>query len=265
MKIQPTVFLFAVLGTAFLAAHGRTQAAPIPGLFNTGVDASGAVLPAGVSDPHYLLTGTLSGAFVTAPHNAWTSPPSGSAWITPLPGPQTAPTGDYFYTLTFDLSGFDPATASITGSLSSDNIPTILLNGSNTDFVDPYVNQYQSLASFSITNGFLPGTNVLQFHVVNAPGQGGNPTGLLIANLSGTANRSGEGCPNPSIRMSEVEVCWPSVSNAVYQVDYRSELTTNGWLPLFTNLIGNGGPLCIYDKITAGQAQRFYRVDCQAQ
>lgn len=70
------------------------------------------------------------------------------------------------------------------------------------------------------------------------------------------------GCPPATIRLSEVEICWPSHSNKLYQVDFRSELTTNMWLPLFTNIVGNGDTMCVYDKIQAGQPQRFYRLLC---
>ena len=36
---------------------GEVFAEPIPGLFDTGVDAGGAVLPAGSSEVHYSMTG----------------------------------------------------------------------------------------------------------------------------------------------------------------------------------------------------------------
>lgn len=70
------------------------------------------------------------------------------------------------------------------------------------------------------------------------------------------------GCPPARIRLSEVEVCWPSESNQLYQVDYRSSVTTNAWIPLFTNILGNGMTNCVYDKIDRGQPQRFYRIVC---
>jgi hypothetical protein len=255
-----TVTSLVLAAFTFFAPLDDVQAATITGLFNTGVDGTGTVLPNGTADPHYSLTGPLSGAVVTARFidgaNQWVVPPAGSAWIGPLPSSQSAPTGHYVYTLRFDLTGFDPATAIITGDLAADNTPLIFLNGTDTGFSHP--NQYVTLESFAITNGFLPGTNFLEFRVSNNPSGGQNPTGLLIANLSGTV----QDCPRSSIRTSEVEICWPSRSNAVYRVDYRSELTTNSWIPLFTNIVGNGETLCVYDKITVGQPYRFYRVNC---
>ena len=63
-----------------------------------------------------------------------------------------------------------------------------------------------------------------------------------------------------SIRVSEVEICWLSLSDKTYEVEYRSSLTTNTWTPLFTNIAGNGATICVDDKIVAGQPQRLYRV-----
>ena len=68
-------------------------------------------------------------------------------------------------------------------------------------------------------------------------------------------------CPQSAIRVSEVEVCWPSVSNALYRVDYRLAFPTNPWLP-FTNVVGNGDVMCVSDRSVRGQPQRFYRVVC---
>lgn len=69
-------------------------------------------------------------------------------------------------------------------------------------------------------------------------------------------------CPAASIRVSEVEICWPSASNNVYQVEYRSELTTNTWIPLFTNVVAAGEETCVTDAVARGTPHRFYRVVC---
>lgn len=66
--------------------------------------------------------------------------------------------------------------------------------------------------------------------------------------------------PAASIRVSEAEICWASVSNTIYQVEYRSSLTTNIWVPLFTNLVGSGEEMSVFDKIPRGSPHRFYRV-----
>jgi hypothetical protein len=54
------------------------------------------------------------------------------------------------------------------------------------------ISYYIGFSTFSISNGFLPGVNTLDFSVFNGPngnsnGPPGNPTGLRVE-LSGTAN-----------------------------------------------------------------------------
>jgi hypothetical protein len=68
------------------------------------------------------------------------------------------------------------------------------------------------------------------------------------------------GAPLMSIRISEVEVCWTSVTNATYRVEYRSDLTTNTWVTLTNCVAGADSETCIYDKVLRGMPQRFYRV-----
>ena len=66
--------------------------------------------------------------------------------------------------------------------------------------------------------------------------------------------------PRLSIRVSQVELCWETAINSWYQLQYRSTLTTNQWLPLTLWLPGSGYQFCTNDAILAGQAQRFYQV-----
>jgi hypothetical protein len=63
-----------------------------------------------------------------------------------------------------------------------------------------------------------------------------------------------------SIRVSEVEICWPSVTNTLYRVEYRSEVTGPEWLPLYTDLPGTGERMCVTDRPPPNQPQRYYRV-----
>jgi len=63
-----------------------------------------------------------------------------------------------------------------------------------------------------------------------------------------------------AIRVSEVEVCWETITNKIYQVQYRSELTTNAWAPLGAARQGTGAGDCIRDTSPTGEPQRFYRV-----
>jgi hypothetical protein len=74
----------------------------------------------------------------------------------------------------------------------------------------------------------------------------GNPTAREIVNTTSSTALSAEFVapfvqvtqftfePPPllTIRSSQVEVCWNSISNLTYQVQYRSDLTTNLWTSL---------------------------------
>lgn len=56
------------------------------------------------------------------------------------------------------------------------------------------------------------------------------------------------------IRVSQVEVCWNSETNVIYGLEYRSELTSNSWLPLGTNCYtGDGSIKCVYDSVPFGE------------
>jgi hypothetical protein len=66
--------------------------------------------------------------------------------------------------------------------------------------------------------------------------------------------------PLVSIRTSQVEVCWNSKTNVTYQVQYRSDLTTNLWTSLGGCIRSTNSTSCIADPIVVGQPQRFYRV-----
>jgi len=64
-----------------------------------------------------------------------------------------------------------------------------------------------------------------------------------------------------SIRLSQVEICWPSLAESAYKVEYRSELTTNHWADLLpTNIVATGSETCVFDDVPRGSPQRYYRV-----
>lgn len=170
-----------------------TRADSIPGLFNTGVNSDNTRLPSGVLEQHYILTGMSSTAYVSQGiPGIWAEPATDAMWIAPSNGETDVPQGEYAYKLTFDLSGFDPATATISGAWASDNGSTIYLNGMSTQFnIGP--GAYRFLTGFTIVGGFLPNINTLEFHVTNSLYYdplyhgGGNPSGLLVQSLSGSA------------------------------------------------------------------------------
>lgn len=136
---------------------------------------------------------------VKSPAVPWTK--SGN-WITfnnpdqawPMGAGSGSLPGLYWYITAFDLAGFDPSTAMITGSWASDNSGALYINNfviSNgtvqlNDDISHFVgnnNGFGALAPFEITSGFLPGFNLLTFLVQNDPygdEPGTNPTGLLV-------------------------------------------------------------------------------------
>jgi hypothetical protein len=63
-----------------------------------------------------------------------------------------------------------------------------------------------------------------------------------------------------SIRVSAVDICWPSATNRNYQVQYTSSLSsTNPWVNLGTPVAGNGSTSCVSDPVVPGE-NRSYRV-----
>ncbi len=203
--------IYGLLGLGLCAEGG---ADPVPGLFNTGVDDNGDVLVGGSEDPHWDLSVSADTAhpgpqtFVlyddVYPIPPWLANGPDSKWIAPKPSqsPGNA-AGDYRYRIRFDLGGLEPSTAVITGRWTSDNQGTdVLLNGVSTGVTSD--GNFGGLGNpFTISSGFVDGTNSLEF-VVNNGGSGNNPTGVRIE-LSGTAEpESPPGTP-PSIAKEPVD------------------------------------------------------------
>ncbi len=106
----------------------------------------------------------------------------------------------------------------------------------------------------------------------------GPPYSITLSNLAGGSDTLGcqaiDRCGNasstnlsisvgtaPSIRCSQVEICWDSSSNQLYNVQYRSDLTGNAWTDVFpTNVVAIGSRTCMWDEILPGMPQRHYRV-----
>lgn len=181
------------------------RATPI-GVYNTGVNGSGGLLPDGAVDPHYQLISSADPAFpgpnaVVVQSNAYPIPPwvangPNSNWI----GPRTDAAvgnlpGTYIYRTTFDLTGFSPSTAEITGIWTTDNNGLdIVLNGVTLGYTAPYgafTDFDATHYAFTINSGFVSGINTLDFVVNNGqvgPGDNTpNPTGLRVE-LSGEAD-----------------------------------------------------------------------------
>ena len=190
--------------TGFLGAASPVYALPITTLFNTGVDNTGTPLPHNtIGDPHYTLTsvpGGVSAILIITSAGGFPIPPyigddALSRWIGPdNDGDLNGPVGTYIYRTTFDLTGLDPGTASITGGWTSDNNGlNIRINGINLGFATAF-NQFQlGFSPFSVTSNFVAGLNTLDFLVNN----GGGPTALRVE-ATGTADPLSAKVPEPA-------------------------------------------------------------------
>jgi hypothetical protein len=88
--------------------------------------------------------------------------------------------------LQFDLTGYDPASASLSGVWGADNFGNVLFNGAtpggsgNFSLVGINPANFNVGHNFSITSGFVSGVNRLDFVVTD----GGNPGGLNVNSLT---------------------------------------------------------------------------------
>jgi hypothetical protein len=166
------------------------QAVAIAGLFNTGVDGSGALLGGGVDDPHYaIISQPVPGTpdfTLPAINGSWSPNDAVSRWIGPdqYPGGNNGDPGTYVYRTTFTLPGsVDLLSVMLGGQWAADNNGSdILINGVSTGQTAP---AFFVPGAFSVTSGFLAGLNTLDFVVVNLTGTP-NPTGLRVTGLAGT-------------------------------------------------------------------------------
>ncbi len=149
-----------------------------------------------------------------------------------LPGPGNTRQFDYVFPFTTPFL-YDPSAGNLVLDLQ------IVANGSAVTFDtvlsgDPAIRRVFSFGSSTATTGNIQASHVTQFTFESPP---------LV-----------------TIRASQVEVCWNSISNLTYQVQYRSDLTTNLWTSLGGCIRSTNSTTCINDPVVVSQPQRFYRV-----
>ncbi|MEK8048886.1 PEP-CTERM sorting domain-containing protein [Ideonella sp. DXS22W] len=180
-----------------LAAAGPVLAAR-PGPYNTGVDNAGAPLASYAVDPHYqIVSPSVFGpgyAFHDADGAPLGGPPAGawltdglagaSSWITPsaalyITDAPDGSTDRITYRTTFDLSAYSAPAWQIVGRWAADDGGVaIRLNGmALSGFTVPDATGWQA---FTITQGILPGVNVLEFDTLSTQ----SPTGLRVEMLT---------------------------------------------------------------------------------
>jgi hypothetical protein len=190
--------VFLLLASAFLiSADAPSRADVIPNLFSTGMADATTQLPDGAVDPHYTLVQVPPGA-ASGPNTyvvdstkpplstgEWLANDAMSKWIAPQADQSTFSDdtgGNYVYRTTFDLTGFDPATAQIIGQWTVDNLGIdILLNGISTGNTYTDGVAFRMFKQFKLNSGFKMGVNALDFVVYNStipPGQ--EPSGLRV-------------------------------------------------------------------------------------
>jgi hypothetical protein len=222
MKLLKSIQRFALLAScaAILGGAEAANAELIPSLFSTGVDNNGVPLPDGqigagaIGDPHYSLASVPPGGTtridVFTFLGQWVARDAISTWIAPNSvttsgQPQDGPVGDYDYRTTFNLAGFNPATASITGKWAADNYGfDILINGQSTGNTTQTTtsDSFVLLHDFSISSNFGAGINTLDFLVRNSNGPGPNATGLRVEILDATADPTSTPEPSSLIMLS---------------------------------------------------------------
>jgi len=184
--------LHALIVFSLLNVPSRGDTLPV---FGTGVDGSNNLLPGGINDPHYTVSGPgTSDNFIPAvvyssPNGfpQWVPDDAHSGWIGWVDNAFPDHYGTYNYRTTFDLTGHDPSTAVLTGQWAADQFGSILLNGHSTGVSVPDGNWNSAvdpnLTSFTINSGFVSGINTLDFIVSMPDGF----DGLRVRNLVVTA------------------------------------------------------------------------------
>lgn len=174
---------------------------------NTGVGAAGE----GLVDPNWKIFGTgaayeTAGSpdgfpFAVLAMTGWMDNNGTSQWISPTPtyvAGDNDPEGGWPFSTTFDLTGFDPATAAISGRWLTDNQGyNIYINGVPTGQTTG-LDAFQTWSSFTLTSGFQSGINTLQFFVNNIDSGDGGPVGLRVEFQSATADELVQPIPEPA-------------------------------------------------------------------
>lgn len=188
----------AALAASLCSIPAVAATSPIAGLVSTGAN-----LLTGMTDLNYTFAkGVIGTATGTGEHGVvadmskfpapnWIANTPTSKWIAPTASAGTtydpSVDGQYSWTLSFKLDGFDLATASFNGQWAADNGGYVALNGATLlNSQTAYPLGHTKFQSFSASSGFIAGTNKLTFFVTNLHQNGGNPTGLQV-NILGSS------------------------------------------------------------------------------
>ncbi len=239
----------------------------VPGVFDTGVDDQHAVLADNSADTHYRLTVNPDNASVTEPivqdstvfpivGGTWVFNSALSKWIGPRFETVAAAGGDYTYELSFDLTGFDPATAILMGNWATDNAGLDLkFNGTSTGLQNTV--QFAGLTPFTLTTGFQRGRNTLEF-VINNSAVG--YTGLRVENLRVGALPGGAEPPALSVQVAgpNARISWPSADTG-FSLKLVEGLTGSTWAEVNAPVVVEGDRNVVTVPIEG--TTRFFRLE----
>ena len=167
---------------------GLALAAAIP-VHNTGVNSSDVLVAPGAQAAFWALSArpaTATEAIGSTPFrfNCCYFPDTATAaWVSPQASGNAGVAGFYTYDLVIDLTGLNPATASITGTFGTDNDGSISLN-SGPPVATTGFGGFGSPTPFTINSGFVAGLNTIHLQVDN----GGDPTAFFVSFATATAN-----------------------------------------------------------------------------
>jgi len=190
-------------------------AAPIA-VHNTGVNGSDVLVAAGAQVSFWTLVNKPAGASEPIGGNpfrfhdgAYFADTATAAWVAPTASGNAGVGGNYTYALTFDLTGLDPTSASISGIFGTDNNGSISLNG-NAPVATTSFGGFGSTTAFSFTSGFVAGLNTIDVTTNN----GGDPTAIFVQFNSATAPTSGVPEPTTALLVGLGLIAFASVRRA---------------------------------------------------
>lgn len=164
-------------------------------LLATGLNAGNTLITSGsVADAHWTVDqigGGTAPAVTVYPNNAdwqtgWATNGESSDWIARNANTSDNGPASYSFFRTFDLTGFQPLSAFISGSWAIDDAGTLKLNGTTVSTLG--AGAYTDLTNFLVPIGsplFLPGTNTLSITITSSDDnkEGVRLQGIMLANL----------------------------------------------------------------------------------
>lgn len=181
---------------AVLSFAGAANAVEVLGVHNTGVAADGSPLAAGdgVTDPNYTIVSSANESLIgqhalTYYNTAYLQDGPASRIVNATGDGNGVDNETTTFATTFDLTGYNPVNATISGQVLFDNSGEIFLNGNQ---IGGTVTGYTSLTPFGTNmNFFNAGINTLTFVLHNDTG----PTAFQVAGLTVT---DGGAVPEPA-------------------------------------------------------------------